>query len=352
MRYFQQPGRVMSIEPTWYYDDLVFHKEITDIWGKRVFVGTVADFPELNSYKTIQLGIEPITIRKTPQGIRAFSNVCLHRNALIDPAGSGKKEFRCPYHAWTYDSDGILQKAPKVDIACLSRSALRTWRINVEGGLVFLGSSDLDTTKVLPALQRMGNEYSAPFYKSHIDHNCNWKLLVENVLEGYHVSSAHPKTFVPTGITTNAKRDWSFDDYVSWGTHFANNNPRLASIIKGTRFQYGHVYVFPNVVVANSNDHIGYIGRLIPVGPTQTRLEFSLFEQPLSLKQPEGIRQMLRDTAIDFTNSTLLEDKALVESCQVGLRSSDAGYQLQDKPELEARVINFQSVYNGYMTHD
>ena len=345
----------MSIDPKAYYDDAIFREEVAHLFNRRLFVGTVADFPEIDSYKTIQLGREPLTVRRTADGIKAFSNVCLHRCTLIDPPGTGTKPFRCPYHAWAYDSGGALSHAPKVDKACLERTQLRTWRVNVEDGLVFIGQDDLDTAKVSAVLSELSIKYSQPYFNSYTDHECNWKLLVENVLEPYHISTVHPKTFVPTGITSNSEYHWSSDDYTCWNTvqpyASINSNSRLSSIIKGTRFQYGHAYIFPNVFVSNGNDHIGYIGHFIPTGPNRTRLEWCLFEQELLLRQNEAIRQALRNAAVEFTQNTLTEDKAIVESCQIGLQSATAAYQLQDKSNLEARVVNFQANYERYMRH-
>jgi len=346
---------MMSIDPKAYYDDAVFREEVANLFNRRLFVGTVADFPEINSYKTIQLGREPITVRRTPKGIKAFSNVCLHRGALIDPEGTGTRPFRCSYHAWAYDSNGLLSHAPKVEMTCLKRTQLHAWRVNVEDGMVFIGQDDLDTTKVSAALSELSIKYSKPYFHSYTDHECNWKLLVENVLEPYHISTVHPKTFVPTGITSNSEYYWSNDDYTCWNTVSPSGpdakNNRLSSIIKGTRLQYGHAYIFPNVFVSNGNDHIGYIGHFIPTGPNRTRLEWCLFEQELLLRQNETIRQALRDAAVEFTLNTLAEDKAIVESCQIGLQSATAAYQLQDVSNLEARVINFQSNYERYMRH-
>ncbi|OOG64076.1 hypothetical protein B0E46_09165 [Rhodanobacter sp. B04] len=345
----------MSIDPKAYYDAAIFHEEVTHLFNRRLFVGTIADFSEVDSYKTIQLGREPITIRRTLDGIKAFSNVCLHRGALIDPEGTGIRPFRCPYHAWTYDSNGALSHAPKIDMACLKRTQLHAWRVNVEGGLVFIGQDDLDTTKVSAVMNELSIRYSQPYYQSYIDHQCNWKLLVENVLEGYHISAVHSQTFVPTGITSNSDYQWSCDDYACWGTLIAaTSNPRsnrLSTIVKGTRLQYGHTYIFPNVFISNGNDHIGYIGHFVPSGPNHTRLEWCLFEQELLLRQNETIRKALRDAAVEFTQNTLTEDKTIVESCQIGLQSTTAAYQLQDKSNLEARVINFQSNYERYMRH-
>lgn len=345
----------MSIEPRAYHAPDVFSDEVSRLFEKRLFVGTVAEFADLDAYKTIQLGREPITVRRTTDGIRAFSNVCLHRNALIDPPGRGVRAFRCPYHAWAYGPNGTLTHTPKATPDCFERTQLRQWEVSIEEGLVFIGHEGLQTDEVAKVFRELQMGYAPPFYHSYLDHTCNWKLLVENVLEGYHISSVHPQTFVPTGITSNSDYQWAAGNYTSYGTLFAGDvasgTQRLQTLIKGTRLQYGHTYVFPNLFVSNGNDHIGYIGHFIPTNPEHTRLEWCLFEQPLLRAQSEGVRKAIRDAAIEFTMQTLSEDKAIIESCQLGLKSREAGYVLLAKDNLEARVIDFQSTYARHMIH-
>ena len=345
----------MSIDPRAYHAPDVFSEEITRLFDERLFVGTESEFPEIDAYKTIQLDREPITVRRTAGGLRAFSNVCIHRNALIDPPGCGVRAFRCPYHAWAYGSDGTLTHAPKCDASHIKRSQLQTWEVSIQNGLVFIGRRRPEIDEVSSIVRELNMEYAAPFHYSHLDHACNWKLLVENVLEGYHINAVHAQTFVPTGITSNSEYAWGAGQYTNYNTVIASggnaNTRRLQALVKGTRLQYAHAYVFPNMFVSNGNDHIGFIGHFIPTSPEHTRLEWCLFEQPLLRAQSEGVRKALRDAAIAFTMQTLSEDKAIVESCQVGIRSTQAGYTLQAKDNLEARVINFHSIYQRHMSH-
>jgi phenylpropionate dioxygenase-like ring-hydroxylating dioxygenase large terminal subunit len=213
----------------------------------------------------------------------------------------------------------------------------------------------LETAEVVDVLSELKIVLSKPFHYSHTDHDCNWKLLVENVIEGYHLNAVHSQTFVPTGITSSSAIQWDSGQYTSHVTVLAHNasasTQRLQKLIKGTRLCYGHMYVFPNVFVSNGNDHIGYIGHFIPTSPEHTRLEWCLFEQPLLRAQTEGVRKAIRDAAIEFTVQTLAEDKAIIETCQVGLKSAKAGYALQNRGDLEARVVDFQSTYMRHM-HD
>lgn len=345
----------MSIDPRAYYATDIFSEEIDRLFRQRAYVGTESEFPAIDAYKVVQLGNEPITIRRTTDGIRAFSNVCLHRNALIDPPGCGVRPFRCPYHAWAYGSDGSLTHAPKANLGSLERTRLRHWDVSIQNGLVFVGNKGLQTDDVAAAFSELNMGYATPFYGTHLDHDCNWKLVVENVLESYHLSTVHPQTFVPAGMTSNSKYQWTSGDHVSCATlypaHASSSSARLQKLIPGTRMQYGHAYVFPNVFVANSNDHIGYVAHFIPTGPEQTRLEWCLFEQPLLLAQSESVRRAICDAAIKFTTQTLAEDKVILESCQVGIKSAEAGYSLLGDDSLEARLMDFQSTYARRMSN-
>jgi len=343
----------MPIEPRAYHAVDVFDDELTTLFGKRTFVGTEAEFAAVDAYKTVQIGREPVTIRRTTGGIRAFSNVCLHRNALIDPPGCGVRAFRCPYHAGAYDADGRLTHAPKADMDGLARMQLREWCVAIQDGLVFVGRHEVDVTEVSTVMRELSMSYTPPFHYAHLDHACNWKLLVENVLEPYHISAVHSQSFVPTGISSNSGYRWGSGAYTSYNVvasnHASADTRRLQRLIKDTRLHYSHAYVLPNVFVSNGNDHIGYIGHFIPVDPGHTRLEWCLFEQPLLRAQSEGVRQAIRDAAITFTMQTLAEDKAIIESCQVGLQSAEAGCVFPAQGDLEARVIDFQSMYTRHM---
>lgn len=344
----------MSIDPRAYHAPDIFSEEITRLFGQRLYVGTESEFAEIDAYKTVQLGQEPITIRRTTGGIRAFSNVCIHRNALIDPPGSGVRAFRCPYHAWAYGPDGTLTHAPKANLGSLDRTRLQQWDVSIENGLVFIGRKGLQTEDAATAFRELNIGYASPFHRAQLDHACNWKLVVENVLESYHLSTVHPQTFVPAGMTSSSRYQWSSGEHISYATLYPAssnaNTTRLQKLIPGTRMQYGHAYVFPNAFVANSNDHIGYVAHFIPTSHEQTRLEWCLFEQPLLLAQSEGVRKAIRDAAIDFTTQTLSEDKVILESCQMGLKSSQAGYSLLADHGLEARLIDFQSTYARRMS--
>ena len=159
-------------------------------------------------------------IRGQDGQIRVFLNVCPHRGAQIcrDQAGNAYL-FRCPYHAWTFNTQGQLIGVPKEDAygSCFDRNAqglkrppraesyrgfhFVSFNPEVEDLFAYLGRArdylDLVVDQAEQGMQvaRGSNRYEI---------KANWKLLVENSLDSYHLLSAH-RSYVDyiTGVGTD-----------------------------------------------------------------------------------------------------------------------------------------------------
>ena len=135
-------------------------------------------------------------------------NVCQHRgHQLLTGSGSGKKRIVCPYHAWTYDLDGSLIRAPCTDeLPSFKPDSFGLKEIAVAecAGLLFANLTPVSTKHeasvfedVYPGLKNtltghLGNLEG--FERKHrIDYQiaANWKVVVDNFSEGYHIPMAH-----------------------------------------------------------------------------------------------------------------------------------------------------------------
>ena len=202
-RYYTDP-EVAGIEQrhifarTW---QLAGHESDLPVPGARL-VATVA-------------GREVLVVRTEDGGLAAHLNVCRHRGsrlvtaALPDPTkapATSAHAIRCPYHGWTYRLDGALVGAPEGRaIPCLDRPSLGLYPARVESflGFVFV---NLDTgatplQEQLADLPEPLRRYLGPElrpvgrHRIHADaevQRANWKVVVDNYLEGYHVPVAHP----------------------------------------------------------------------------------------------------------------------------------------------------------------
>lgn len=101
----------LSLARPFYTDPELYQADLDLIWYRDwIFAATTAELPKPGAYVTLQLGAYPIVVVRGQDGeIRAFHNVCRHRGQRLcaKPAGQTVK-LVCPYHQWTYETDGKL----------------------------------------------------------------------------------------------------------------------------------------------------------------------------------------------------------------------------------------------------
>jgi len=149
-------------------------------------------------------GLPVIAVRGADAVIRAFHNVCRHRAGPIAQCdGLGAKALRCRYHGWTYTLEGQLRSAPEMKDAAgfdvadvrLPQLAVKVWQGLVFAAVDAADAPDFDAfvagidARLGPDrhMERYGNHHRASY-----DIACNWKVYVDNYLEGYHVPFVHP----------------------------------------------------------------------------------------------------------------------------------------------------------------
>lgn len=341
----------MSIDPGAYWRDDCLEREGERIFARRLFLARSEQLAAEDDYLAYRVGSRPLATRRTGGRIATFDNVCLHRANLIDPEGHGNRPFRCGYHGWQYNDEGELLRAPMADPACIGRRRLARHETVEHGGLVFLSAAGHAPDAAAPGaevLAAIGYQHGVTFYCERLAHRANWKLLVENVLEAYHLSFVHQDSFVPTGLSSAS--EWS-DGYAgpdSWLRIVNRRDPAARGrVIAGSDADYMHAYVFPNLFVSLTGGLVGFVSHFKPDAPGHTMLEWSLFETPLLASQKKPVRDFIRNNAIEFTRKVLGEDLAVLESSQAGVRHASGPHQLQPN---ESRLRHFHRIYREWMS--
>jgi phenylpropionate dioxygenase-like ring-hydroxylating dioxygenase large terminal subunit len=175
-----------------------------------LIIGHASQLPEAGDAMVYDwLGLPLLTLRDKHGQIGTFMNVCRHRGMrLVQEEGQTRlRSLVCPYHQWTYGLDGELRNIPlsegfaDLDMAQLGLVALPT---EVRHGLIWVladkhGTLDLDTylAGLGTDLDTFGTaDYS--FVNQSIKHiDCNWKLIQDAFLDGYHVVRLHKNTVGP-----------------------------------------------------------------------------------------------------------------------------------------------------------
>ena len=287
---------------------------------------TIAD-PE--TFFTADLAGEPIVVVRDKQGtLRAFSNVCRHRAGPIAQGSGCKNVLRCGYHGWTYTLDGRLIGTPDVEgVEFFDRSAmgmvplrLETWEqfifvnfdAQAEPLATFLGE--------IPRQSR-GFQFAGLQLVERRDYviDCNWKVYVDNYLEGYHIPIAHP------GLMREI-------DYAQYRTEtFRYYSQQFAPIRamksedSGERFyppagglqEALYFWVFPNLMVNIYPDNVS-TNLILPISQEKTLTIFEwFFRDAGSSTMQERVKK-----AVQFSDEVQQEDIGLCESVQRGLRSA------------------------------
>ncbi len=176
-----------------------------------VFAGFAHDLPLSGDVKPIQIADQPLFLLRDADGeIRAFHNLCRHRNLkLIDAKSNCGKLIRCPYHSWSYDLCGQLKNAPYFgggakqlppDFDLLDYGLLPVnCAVWYDWIFVNLAEQPKPFEDFLAPIKRMLGDTVVEDYHPvatiEFDQiNCNWKLLVENFIEPYHVQFVHRST--------------------------------------------------------------------------------------------------------------------------------------------------------------
>jgi phenylpropionate dioxygenase-like ring-hydroxylating dioxygenase large terminal subunit len=210
---------------SFYADQYYFEYECKTLLRKGWHcVGRADEVKEIGDYFTLHLLGEPIIIVRGEHGIKALSNVCRHRGMrLVEDTGSTKR-FVCPYHAWMYDTNGVLLRASRMKNAGFDAKICKLGEFQTieRFGFVYICLSDEapDFDNSVEGLETLIGNYEPENYD--LVHtateiwNTNWKCLVENFMEGYHLSVVHPQTlhgYTPTGLSNKAASGESFTSY-------------------------------------------------------------------------------------------------------------------------------------------
>ena len=189
-----------------YTEDSWFEYEKKAVFGRAwTFAGTVHDFTEAGDFRVVTSGAASLAVVRDKDGdLNAVHNICRHRGAeLLDgESGNCGGTMVCPYHRWTYGLDGTLRGVPNRQecFPDLDRSALglHPSAIGTFKDLVFVNPDpQADFASWLGPLE--GREWPHDLAASDVkeavplvyDMKCDWKVYVENALDGYHLAYLH-----------------------------------------------------------------------------------------------------------------------------------------------------------------
>ena len=330
-------------------------EEYTKIERKKLFedkwvvVGVASSLPKIGDAKPFNLLNLPIIIlRDKKNKIRVFHNVCSHRGyKIMQKPCKIKNVIRCPYHSWSYDTDGTLiatphiggmnkHEADKFDKSINNLKEVRSY-VWLDLIMININNNEIDFeeyikplsdrwAKFWPKKDRKLISHSNDYGYFNLKAKCNWKFAIENYCESYHLPWVHP------GLNSYSKIE---DHYHIQGlpNRFAGQgtvvyNPRLKGKEKFPCFPNWpkdkkhvaeYVALFPNVMLGIHKDHY-YAYWLEPVDHKYTIEHMEIYyvgEKAANSKKFKSIRKQNHK----LWKGVQSEDLDIIEGMQEGRNS-------------------------------
>ena len=312
----------------WYSDPEIYALELDGVFSRSwQYAAPLCKLSEPGDRVVSQIGRVPILITRGRDGaLHGFINVCRHRAFPVAVEDGNSSSLQCRYHAWTYDLDGRLRKAPRSEHEtdfdpselCLLPVAVDTWN-----GFVF-ANPDPGATPLREAFQGFdelaadrGMDPSGYRYYGRYSYEvpANWKVWVENGSECYHCPSIHTSSFSDAFVTK-----LNVYEYVNADRHlgqFTRSNPRAKRFKSdgagGEEYQFRYIFLWPTTFLVQ-DDYVAFPGMIIPTGPESCRFISDMFVHPD--RDLESVAEW-----VEMWNQTLTEDSEAVGLQQPGLRS-------------------------------
>ncbi len=345
----QPYARGFSLPGLFYHDRDWLEAEREELFLRDWFcVGRVDEVANPGDYFCFDFVGEPLLIVRGLDGrLRALANVCRHRGTVVASGSGNRKSFLCPYHHWAYDTTGQLLNAPQMQqqelfdpAACrLPELACASWQ-----GFIFVnldpGAGDFGAT--LAPLQRLIRNYHLEEmtlrYVADEVWETNWKCLLENFMEGYHLTPLHRETLHKVNPSRLCEHLPPGERYFGYRVGFAS---RLQAERVGHRDleqdELDSCIMFalpPGLAVGIGSDYCSFLS-LRPLDSARVWVKMGLFFHG------DGWAAADIDAAVDLFRHTMDEDKQVLLRLQQGLESRFHRPGPLAPPPLEGTIWDF-----------
>lgn len=317
----QNEDKAYALAAEFYTNPNILALEYTNIFEKTwQFIGHEKQLQNTGDQIIAQVGRVPIVALMNNEGqLKAFHNVCRHRAGPLATENNNNKVLRCKYHGWTYTLDGELRSAPEMDSTVnfdkcqyhLPEVKISTWQ-----GFVFVNlcedaqpieavfASIKETIKPIDLTQMQFHHSDEYIIK------CNWKVYMDNYLEGYHLPHVHPglsKVLDYRQYKTVLHESFSYQH-----SPIVNNSDK--NIYADGDAHYYSIY--PNLMLNILPNRL-QTNIILPVGHNKTKVVFNYYYADLESK---STKTLIKED-LDFSDEVQQEDIDICQRVQTGLNS-------------------------------
>jgi choline monooxygenase len=316
-----------TIPAPWYRDSRVEELERTNVLSATwQVVGRLDQARDKGQFFTADVAGEPIVVVRADDGpLRAFFNVCRHHAAAVVTEAQGcAKQFRCPYHGWTYGIDGTLKGMVEFDGVCnfdrakngLVPIRVDTWEnfvfVNLDGRAAPL-SNFLGAVRALVAPLQL-TEKLHYFDRRIYTLNCNWKVYVDNYLDGgYHVPHAHKG--LSSVIEYTQYTIENFERACLQSSPLSSNADSAAGVAATRQGRAFYLWIYPNFMI-NAYEGVMDTNLVLPLGVDKCAVIFDYYFGDISAAAEAHNKE-----SIAVSEKVQDEDMAICDAVQRGLHS-------------------------------
>ena len=334
-------ARAETIPSAWYteprFHELDREAVLAASWQH---VGDLAQVREPGGSIAAEVAGNPVLVVRGDDGeLRAFYNVCRHRGGPLGVKAGTKLMLQCRYHGWTYEPDGMLRGVPhfnRTELFDKRDYGLVPVRLAVWEGHVFVSLAPtpqpleecLEGIRERLAPQRLGDLTFAR--QVEYDVRCNWKVYVDNYLEGYHVPYVHPELF-------------EMYDFEAYRTEVRDRYTVQVGPLAAGKTVYSegggealYYHVFPNFMLNVLPGRL-QTNVVVPLAPDRCRVVFRYYYDDVS---SAAARERI-DADLAFSDHVQQEDMEICARVQLGI-SSRAYQRGRFSPTFEEGVYRFQ----------
>ena len=357
---FGSTKQVRRIESARYTDPAFAERERELIFRRAWIVACrVNDVDKPGMYRCLSyFGESVVVIRDHSGSIGAFHNTCRHRGSkLLD--GCGKTQsIRCPYHGWRYGLDGSLQAVPRAEgFQRLAQSTMNLLPVRTEtwGGFVWI-NLDEDAPPLHQALDGVDDDLAPyqledmePIERKVFRLPVNWKTMLENVTDYYHVPVVHGRS---VGIHVDEGPDLhSFGDHTRQRLDIAAYGWRERLDRRCTRggpysnkqLRALHKYLlFPNLLMNALPYHLTVM-QVFPISAQECDLHYGFYKR----RGAQGLERLRAYATWLASRYILHEDFDIIERFQRGI--STGRLATQQLHEEEAAISHFHGVLDRWV---
>jgi len=340
-----------------YTSEAFFAAENERLFAKAwVFAGFAHELEKPGDAVPVTVAGQPMMLLRDRGGeVRAFHNVCRHRGALlVDAPGNVGRVITCPYHAWAYGLDGALRTTPHfagpdrhdhpgLDRACTGLVPVRValWQdwifVNPSGTACEFADFIAPLARRLESVDLAHMTAVATVDMGEV--RTNWKFLMENFIEPYHVQYVH-KTTTEQPLADHATL---IDGHCLGSVVEISNKDARKGGGKGggetLAVDSWYLTLFPNFVLGRYHpDQIG-VHLNEPIAPDRTRQRRVIYHTGAGALSPEAVDGLAR-----LWRKVHEEDHAICERLQRGRASSATADGGVLSPHWEDSLARFQDL--------